>query len=198
MMLRLFLDIVSIVFSILLALAVDRWRRHREDRRLAHEAARNLQAEIQRNLHDLRRVLSDLQQNRRNLREALDDLKKGPPQEGQGTQRDLRAEMPILVDAAWQVLLHTRGLNLLPLSLTSLLAEVYQAQRFLEGWLGRLSDLVASPLFFQKDRWQGNLQALLSLLANLESMATMQLEAYERALEALRSYLGAPKTEVAS
>ena len=173
------LDIVSIVVSILLALAVDRWRRRWEDRRTAREAAQSLLTEIRKNREEVQRALADHRKAGKTLNQ---------PDEAPG-RLNFRAEIPVLTDAAWQVLLHTRGLTLLPLPLVSHLAEMYRTQEFLQSWLDRFSDLVTSSSFFQTSHREGSLQALRNILANIENLETHQLQAYEQVIQALEHYL---------
>ncbi len=200
MITRVLLDMVSIVMSILLALAADRWRRQREDRRRAREAARSLMSEIQKNREALQRTLAHHQKDSRNLRELLRTRSEASSEKADAPQNlpEFRTELPALVDAAWRVLLHTEALRLLPLPLVAQLAETYRAQEFLQAWIGRLTDLVTSPLFFQTEHLHRNLQALYSVLANLESLETQQIQAYDAALQDLEGFLNIKPTEVVS
>lgn len=126
---QLLLEAASVVFAVLVALAVDEWRQDRENVQLAQRALTGITTEIRSNLGELDGARA---QNGAMLA-TLDSMVASEPQAGFGVQ----FEYALLSSAAWQTSQVTQAIHFVDYGLVQRIARVYDLQTlFVEGQRG--------------------------------------------------------------
>lgn len=158
-----------IVFSILLALAINEWKENRDHERLARQALENFEREIQENSSRVERGIP----YHSHLLEAF--KKSRSVSEIPGWQG---IDAPILQDTAWQTALATNALGQIRYDTVSALSRVYTSQKSFE----KTSEDVTATLVAQglSDGVAGQMNDLLIAERGLR-------DAYRRALQRIDS-----------
>jgi len=158
-----------IVFSILLALAINEWKENRDNQRLASQALANFEREIQENSGRVERSFP----YHSHLSEAFKGARSLTEVEGWHG-----ISSPMLQDTAWQTALATNAFGQIRYETVSALSRVYTSQKSLE----KVADDVVASLVNQglSDSTKGLMNDLLIAETGLRS-------AYEQALKRIHA-----------
>lgn len=133
---RLLLEATSVVFAVLVALAVDEWRQDRENVQLAQRALAGIAAEIGSNLAEL----DDARDPNQAMLTQLDSALSSSTEAGIGVQ----FEYALLSAAAWQTSQVTQAIHFVDYGLVQRIARVYDLQTlFVEGQRGLVEEMSA-------------------------------------------------------
>jgi hypothetical protein len=171
------LEAASVVFAVLVALAVDGWREDRANEEIARQAIRSIATEIRGNRDELQSARNANMELMRTLEEAagasgLESL-------------DVRFEYSLLAAAAWQTAQVTRAVHFMEFGTVQRIARLYHLQAlFEEGQRGMLDLMsgMAEILGSDADRVPGLLLGRLQVVMELERGLS---EAYDSVLEEL-------------
>lgn len=132
-------EIVSVVFAVLLALAVDEWWEDRENAELGRRGMDAVSAEIARNLEELRDGFERTDTTLLLLDSAIVLM------ESDRDDVDVSINYPValLSDAAWETAQVTRAVHYVPLEDVIDLARVYDLQAFFSRNQEALTDRIA-------------------------------------------------------
>ncbi len=156
------LEIFSIVISILLALAVDRWRQKRHRMRITKELAESILKELKTNLNEVKK-LTPVHENTLN---HLSDLPEGT----NVSSIAMNIELPDILSSAWEVTKSTQGLTYMPLSLVTQLSKTYYVQNFLQ----RLEEKVFDIVFTQHTISRLSMKKIVTNILSLEKQLLLK------------------------
>jgi hypothetical protein len=177
---QLALEAASVVFAVLVALAVDEWREDRQNRELAERALVAVVAEIEGNRDEL---MSSLEANR-----ALADVVTEAA--GDSVLPDdfnVNYEYSLLSTAAWETAQVSRATQFLPLERVQRLARLYNLQELFEVSQGGVMEFilgVGEVAETTPERIPGLLRPRLS---NAVGMQDLLVTVYDSTLVALGS-----------
>jgi len=133
---QLLLEAASVVFAVLVALAVDEWRQDRENVQLAERALAGIAAEIRSNLGEL----DDARDPNHAMLAQLDSALTSDTERDFGVQ----FEYALLSAAAWQTSQVTQAIHFVEYGLVQRIARVYDLQTlFVEGQRGLVEQMSA-------------------------------------------------------
>jgi hypothetical protein len=140
---RLLLEALSVVFAVLVALAVDEWNEERELREQAARARVAIVSELQANQEELRAGTESSQEMLESATGTLRSLRRGEELPGSSFQGNL----PDFSDAAWQTARVTGIVSHMEYDWVLETARVYETQALVQelqgGLLGFFGSLVA-------------------------------------------------------
>jgi hypothetical protein len=179
--LRVALESLLIVVSVLLAFGLNEWRMQRADSQLARNVIDGLYREIEAN----RALLETMQPQHAQLAEKL----AGLPPEAVGGRSAFAVVFESRVDggslinppaeAAWQTALSTGALRLLDYETVSILSRVYLGQRDAVGRTSeRIADLAFDARMFDPDVGRETTQVFMALMNELASQEAHLLNEY--------------------
>ncbi len=170
----LLVEVFSIVFSVLLALAVDRWRENRRRIHLAKELTRGILEELQTNLKEIKKLLplhEDVLRHLSNL-----------PLDSNVTPMMMSIELPGILSSMWELSKTTQALNYIPLPLVTQLSKIYIVQ----GFLQHMEEKVLDILMIQPDVMASSTKRLLE---NLLAVEKQLVSAYEILIPSLKAFV---------
>lgn len=139
------------VCSILIALWLDSWREGRMERHAAADAAYGLNAEIDANLQELRRMRDDVAERRERLAALGDSLRPGEPfVTRMGSFVGFRT--PDLSRSAWERASLAAIANRLDAAYMRDAFAVYHSEDLLAGLDDRISDVAFGEAFYLPER----------------------------------------------
>ena len=184
---RLVIESVLIVLSVLLAFAVAEWRDRVADRDLAHAAVTNFRREISANLAELERVQPKHAEFAKRLLaaaqhpgtgNAFDAFVKAMPEDGLDT--------PPLHEAAWEVATSTGALRLLDYNVAAQLSETYLVQRStVLPTLRMLTDRISSIQTFEPAARTAMVRVQQMVITELAGQESYLIDLYRKALNVL-------------
>jgi hypothetical protein len=131
---QLLLEAASVVFAVLVALAVDEWRQDRENVQLAQRALGGIASEIRSNLGEL----DDARDANRAMLVVLDSALTSETPQGFG----VHFEYALLSSAAWQTSQVTQAIHFVDYGLVQRIARVYDLQTlFVESQRGLVDQM---------------------------------------------------------
>lgn len=153
---ELILEAVSVVFAVLLALAVDEWRETRSRNALAERARASILEEIRNNETELRNT-------RDNNRALLAKIEEAQSQLAQkrNTSLDFHFEIALLSSSAWNTAQMTQAANHLDFEWLRRISNVYELQALYVTSQSAVVDRISgiSELF------EGNPRRMLTIIA---------------------------------
>ncbi len=190
----LFLEIVSIIIAVLLALAVNEWRETRSNNRLADTALMNIQEEIAEN----KRLFDTILPRHEALLDTLLDVDE-KIKSGELSEDDDRADLefvPLFVqDTAWQTALATQALIHMPYETVKVLSAVYTFQ---ESYT-RVTDHFIKSVFeienHRDDLQAAQRQFAISALQTFVTYEKAMPHFYENALTTINGETSQAKTD---
>jgi hypothetical protein len=182
---RLLLESVLIVLSVLLAFGLNEWRMQRADRVLTTSVLQSFRHEIEANLE----LLSEFQPQHVRLADAITAL---PPEStGERTALAVVDEarpaggtvIMLPAEAAWQTAVSTGALRLLDYRTAATISRIYLAQRDYVGQTAlRLTDLVFDANMIDTATTTQSLHILAALLRELAAQELSLMGEYRAAL----------------
>jgi len=176
------MQILSIIFSILLALSVNEWKEARGRREVANKSLDNFRREIENNrdvieksLRDQKAVISLLHEN---LRDA-------------GTDKEVLVtvpsiDLPDLVTTTWESAVANDALAHLDYALINKLSGIYLQQKWLMSLEDKIFTTILNSSSYNEENSEGLTASLYSGLKNIIKVETALLGLYEETLPMLR------------
>ena len=169
---ELILEAASVVFAVLLALALDEWSENRDLARVTRLAMTRVEEEVTANSRQLDEARTSLEAAAGGLDEAPTS---GQPV-GAQTEVSVQLNLPLLPSAAWQAAQMSQAGARLPIDWASRAAEAYELQELYETRQALTFDLLTGggPVGADQDpdealgRLRAQLRTLLLLLGELE------------------------------
>jgi hypothetical protein len=184
-LLRAFVESFFIMFSILLALAVDNWRENRQHRRLAQQSLQIFEREIRQNLDRI----DDVAPYHSGLRSVVAEALTNP-----GHAADMRSiveglQPTVLLNTAWQTALATGALTHIDVEIVSALSLTYSIQeRFREDTRASLPRIAVGSALTNAEFTQ-QVQRTHAYLNELVSAEQELRGVYEQAITTIRNGL---------
>lgn len=132
-------EIISVVFAVLVALAVDEWWEDRENAMLGRRGMEAVSAEIARNLEELRDGFERTDTTLMLLDSAIVRMESGRDD----VDVSINYPVALLSDAAWETAQVTRAVHYVPLEDVIDIARVYDLQVFFSRNQEALTDRIA-------------------------------------------------------
>jgi hypothetical protein len=173
-------EAVSVVFAVLLALAINEWRQGREEARVAADALARLRTEIQQNHDNLAGVLDQQEEALDGLGTAIDDLQAGRRPQG-GFAFNFQTEQ--VRNAAWETALLTQAVRFIDYEEVSRAADVYELQELVNAGVQRVLDRMSALGAGDDEQLVRDLQLVRGAATQLLSLERQLVERYERFLE---------------
>ena len=120
---ELLVEAASVVFAVLLALAVDEWRETRSQKALAARARASILEEIRANESELRNTRDNNRAMLQRIEEALPRIKQEPE-----TFVEFNFQIALLSSAAWHTAQTTQAANFLDFDWVRRVSKVYELQ----------------------------------------------------------------------
>jgi hypothetical protein len=172
---------VMIVFSVLLALSLESWTEHRQEKALVREALANIRVELDSNLKAIEAQRPRQQQLIAALQERLENPEGGSP-----PARELEPLYPPdLSSAAWSAAMSTQVMVHAGFRTVQTSARFYEAEKWLDrienSWLRLLTDGRETDAESTRQR----LGAMLYLARSYVEMEDALTSLFHEALEAI-------------
>lgn len=132
-------QVISVVFAVLVALAVDEWWENRENEELGRQAMRAVAAELRGNLEELTNEREQLTTQLDQLDANITDLRA----DRELVEVNVNYPVALLSSAAWQTAQVTRAVHFVDLDRTVRIARVYDLQNFFLRAQEGLSERIA-------------------------------------------------------
>ena len=164
-------EAVSIVFAVLLALAVDEWRDDRAQRQAAERARQAILAEVRTNQDQLRRVL---ERNARWRQQIVDTLA-----DPCGIPDGMKPSMSWaqLSSAAWRTAQSTQAAQRFDYGWLISVAQLYEGQALFEGTQAQY--FTESGLSFMNGTTRPGLETLRDRLGYLDKLGSQVMAVYD-------------------
>ncbi len=176
------IQILSIIFSILLALSLNEWKESRNNRHLALTTLRNFKEELTNNKSAIETALKDQQVFLESLRQAG---KGGAGGENAVPLPDIN--MPDVLTTAWETALITKAMVYIDYDLISNLSELYLQQKWLISLEDKVFLTILAPYSYEKKN-AGNLaKSLYASLKNIMQVEGKLLFMYDTALKKIEA-----------
>lgn len=180
---RLLVESAVVVFSILLALAVNEWWDQRETEAAVQRSLRSIQGEMERN----RSRLEEVARYHRELADTLKTLvNAGAEEVPEGVPAHGWLQTPELTSAAWRGAGTTGTASEMPHDLVLILSEAYREQEQYEETRQAIVPVLYDILM---ERGQNTLRPMFrplsGIISDVASWEAQLLKKYERALEEL-------------
>jgi hypothetical protein len=182
-LLRVFVESFFIMFSILMALAVDNWRENRQNRRLAQQTLRIFEREIRLNLA----TIEDITPYHSGLRSVVAEAIANPAQAADMRTIVEGLRPTILQNTAWQTAGASGGLTHIDVETTWQLSLTYSFQeRFRQQTLASLPSFSLAAVA-DKEEMQRNVRQMHNYLNELVTLEQDLRAAYLQAIEIIRT-----------
>jgi hypothetical protein len=180
---ELVLEAGSVMFAVLLALAIDAWQDERQRAELAARALAAIAAELAANRDEARATV----EGARTALAALAPLAAAAGEPPAGTELALGYELALVSDAAWSTAQASQALHVIAFEESTRLARVYELQGWFEqaqrAGFERLGELTV----VDRDDWPAAQRAMRTIGRELGIVVTLGEEliaAYDGALAA--------------
>ncbi len=166
---KILLEMISVVFAVLFALAVDQWREEKAQADLAAEALEKVTLEVTTNRTNLAEMLP-LQ------RTQIDKLRTGI-EAGGSIRANFTAET--LRNTAWQTAIMTEAVRFMEFETTSTLSDVYNLQNLVSKSIENGFLSLSSVDFHDDARREAAVKSLLGAYVQLVHLEEQLLEQYD-------------------
>jgi hypothetical protein len=173
-------EAISVVFAVLLALAINEWRQGREEARIASEAMDRLRIEIQQNHDNLAAVLDQQAGAIDALGAVIEDLGAGRKPDGE-LAFNFRTEQ--VRNAAWETALLTQAVRFIDFELVSSAADIYELQELVSSGVQRVLDRMSALGASEGEQLVRDLRLVHSAASQLLSLERQLVRRYEAFLQ---------------
>jgi hypothetical protein len=173
------IQILSIVFSILLALSLNDWKESRNNRQLALATLKNFRQEIAANRKAVETALRD-------QRTFLEALKIQTAQAGAVKERAIvlpEINMPDILTTAWETAIVTKATVHIDYEMVSKLSELYLQQRWLSSLEDKVFQTILSPYSHEKKNTESLARSLYVSLKNITEVEERLLSMYDASIQ---------------
>ena len=179
----LMIQILSIIFSILLALGLNDWKESRNNKQLALTTLRNLKDELGNNRKAIEAALRD-------QRIFMRSLENGVSQLNSGKEKALalpEINLPDVLTTAWETALVTKAMVYIDYDVILKLSEIYLQQKWLASLEDKVFQTILSPYSYEKKN-SGNLaKSLYASLKNIMEVEGKLLAMYDITLKKIET-----------
>jgi hypothetical protein len=179
---ELLLEAASVVFAVLLALAVDEWRETRSRNALATRARASILEEIRSNESELRNT----RDNNRALLQRIEETLSRVKQRRGEISLDFTFKIAFLSSAAWQTAQMTQAANLLDFDWLRVASNAYELQDIYLTSQSAVMDRISGITEILEDDPQRMLTIIAERLRVTLSIQDSLLEEYAKVLKADR------------
>ncbi|HSK77518.1 MAG TPA: hypothetical protein VLQ45_13795 [Thermoanaerobaculia bacterium] len=179
---ELLLEAVSVVFAVLLALAVDEWRETRSRNALAARARASILEEIRSNESKLRNTRDNNRALLQRIEEALSRVKQREPE----ISLEFNFKIALLSSAAWQTAQMTQAANLMDFDWLRGVSNAYEFQEIYLTSQSTVVDRISGISEILEDDPQRMLTIIAERLRTTLSIQDSVLEEYAKVLKADR------------
>lgn len=177
------IQILSIIFSILLALGLNDWKESRNNKQLALTTLRNLKDELGNNRKAIEAALRD-------QRIFMRSLENGVSQLNSGKEKALalpEINLPDVLTTAWETALVTKAMVYIDYDVILKLSEIYLQQKWLASLEDKVFQTILSPYSYEKKN-SGNLaKSLYASLKNIMEVEGKLLAMYDITLKKIET-----------
>jgi hypothetical protein len=155
----LFIEIISIVLAVLLALAVDEWRENRANAQLARETLSRIIVELKLNVTELEDITKKHQAMHDQLEGMLDKMQNKV--DLSGIDFNFNIQLGVLHRSAWQTAIFTQAFRHMDFQVVQELSEIYEVHDFYKVHLENIIKNLSSANLFFEEHVQAQFSALL-------------------------------------
>lgn len=190
------LEIFSIVFAILFALAINEWNDNRNNQKLAKESLENIKTELQENLKIVSDLLTKNVENYKNQQKAFINLKNDLSKKDSNLDAEqLISKFPLNFEVnngrktAWQTAGLTQAIRYFKPDITQRLSGIYERQDDFFNLSNQLLNMYASPRLYDTNTMNSQLQACFSKYTMYFSLGQNLVDSYQKCLEHINKEL---------
>lgn len=179
------IQILSIVFSILLALSLNEWKESRNNRQLTLATLKNFRQELATNKKAVETALRD-------QRGFLDSLKKQTAQTDPKKEKAIilpEINMPDVLTTAWETALVTKATVHIDYEMVSSLSELYLQQKWLSSLEDKVFQTILSPYSHEKKNAESLARSLYVSLKNIMEVEGNLLSMYDIAIQKIETLM---------
>ncbi len=186
LLVHIMIEIFSIVFAVLLALAVNQWRENRASRVLAHDALHKIAQEMHKNSALIESILPIHQTFLDTVQVVIDKIDRGelPPD---ADLEDLQFIPIFLRDTAWQAAIATQALVHVDYEIVNVISEAYTYQDAYQKLMDDFLQATFSIDYHAKERSRAQLDAAYSAAQVFLRLGTEMPKLYSRALQCIET-----------
>ncbi len=173
------IQILSIIFSILLALSLNEWKEGKNNEHLALTTLRNFRIELENNKRAIETALRD-------QRKFLRSLQDGTAQLQAKNEKVLilpEMNLPDVVTSAWETALSTKALAYIDYDVIVKLSELYLQQKWLLSLEDKVFQTILSPYSYEKRNSDNLAKSLYVSLKNIMDVEGKLLAMYETSIQ---------------
>lgn len=178
-------QVLSIIFSILLALSLNDWKESRNNKQLALTTLRNFRTELGNNRKAIESALKD-------QKAFLDTLQTEIAKQDKRREKTIalpEINMPDVMTTAWETALVTKAMVSMDYDLISKLSELYLQQKWLISLEDKIFQAILSPSSYEKKNADSLARSLYVSLKNIMEVEGRLLSLYETATERIETLL---------
>ncbi len=177
------IQIVSIIFSILLALGLNDWKESRSNKRLALTTLNNFREELGNNKRVIEAALRDQRVYLRSLENNGSQVSTGD----RNTSAVPGINLPEVLTAAWETALISKTMGYIDYDVILKLSELYLQQRWLQSLEEKVFQTILSPNTYDGEN-SGNLaRSLHASLKNIMDVEGKLLAMYDVTLKKIET-----------
>ena len=180
-------EIFSIVFAVLLALAVNQWRENRSHQKLGDKALENIRVEMTENLKLFERILPLHQALYDSTKAMIEAIESGV--NAQDSDLSHLTFQPIfLSETAWKAAIATQALIYIEYDIVSLLSKVYLFQQTYQKLTDDFLQATFSIEYHEKEKTRAQLDAAFGAIQAFLVLEKEMPKLYREALEKSSNY----------
>jgi hypothetical protein len=179
------IQILSIIFSILLALSLNEWKESRNNKQLAFITLKNFRTELGDNKKAIEGALRDQRMFLNSLEDQVAHLKAGKEK----ALRLPEINMPDVLTTAWETALGTRAMVHIDYDLITNLSELYLQQKWLISLEDKVFQAILSPYSYEKRNAENLARSLYVSLKNIMEVEGKLLAMYDAAMQKIDARL---------
>lgn len=177
------IQILSIIFSILLALSLNEWKEGRNNKQLALTSLKNFKTELLNNKKAVEAAIRDQNAFLISLRKQTLTITPG-----KNAAIELpEINMPDVLATAWETALVTRAMVYIDYDLTATLSELYLQQKWLSSLEDKVFQTIVSPYSLDRNNMENLARSLYVSLKNIMQVETRLLAMYEAAVQMIEA-----------
>lgn len=173
------IEIVTIIFSILLALGVNEWRETLSNEKLAFRALSDFRKELVMNRDAVEAAMRDQQ----GTVAFLEDVMKQHRAAGQADVRFPEINLPDVLTTAWETALVSRALSYIDYDVLVVLSEINLQQKWLLSLEEKVFQSILSPAYRDNGEMRGLVRSIHASLRNIMQVERKLVVLYKSAIE---------------
>ncbi|NOX88305.1 MAG: hypothetical protein GXO77_04705 [Calditrichaeota bacterium] len=187
---QLLLEMFSVIFAILLALAVNEWRTVRANENLADEALKKIKKEISSNLEIVKKTLELNRNIKERQKKAFINIRKEIlSSSSDNIDKQIRLKFPFafmtepVKKTAWNSANLTHAVEYLDFNIVEVLSSTYEGQERYSRFNEKILEKLSSPGLFKKETMISEFQSYFMRLEMYFQITESLIENYELCLK---------------